>query len=165
MIGGVLAFARGETRVDRQRIDFVSLVQSMVDDLAETGAEASLGEAVPAEVEADPIAVRRLIGNLLDNAIRYGGSARCRVLREGAEVLLLVEDEGPGVAEDALERMFEPFERGDSARDPATGGVGLGLALARAIARAHGGDVRLTRREGKGLCAQLSLPAAEAAPR
>ena len=80
-------------------------------------------------------------------------------------MLLMVEDEGPGLAKDALERMFEPFERGDAARDPATGGVGLGLALARAIARAHGGEVSLTRREGKGLCAHLRLPAAEIAPR
>jgi signal transduction histidine kinase len=158
MIGGVLAFARGETRVHRQRVDFAALVQSIVDDLAETGSDAVLAEAAPAEVEADPIALRRLVGNLLDNAVRYGGNARCRVLREGANVLLLVEDEGPGIAEDAHERMFEPFERGDAARDPATGGVGLGLALARAIARAHGGEVWLTKREGKGLCAHLRLP-------
>lgn len=165
MVGGVLAFARGETQAHCDHIDFVALVQSMVDDLAETGADAALTEAVPAEVEADSIALRRLIGNLLDNAIRYGGSARCRVLREGGDVILLVEDEGPGLAEDSLERMFEPFERGDAARDPATGGVGLGLALARAIARAHGGEVRLTRRKGKGLCAQLRLPASDAAAR
>jgi two-component system OmpR family sensor kinase len=162
MIGGVLAFARGETHAHRQRVDFTSLVQSMVDDLAETGSDAALAEAVPAEVEADPIALRRLIANLLDNAVRYGGNARCRVLREGGDTLLLVEDEGPSIPDDSLERVFTPFERGDAARDPATGGVGLGLALARGIARAHGGEVWLTKREGRGLCAHLRLPAAPA---
>ena len=67
----------------------------------------------------------------------------------------------PGIAEDSLERMFMPFVRGDSARDPATGGVGLGLAIARAIARSHGGDVSLARRPERGLCARVELPAAE----
>jgi signal transduction histidine kinase len=160
MIGGVLAFARGEERIVRQRLELTALVQSAVDDLVEAGSDVSIVEAVPVEVWGDPLALRRLVGNLLDNAVRYAGSARCRILRRDDEALLLVEDEGPGVAEDAIERMFTPFERGDAARDPATGGVGLGLALARGIARAHGGDVRLARRDGRGLTARLHLPAA-----
>jgi signal transduction histidine kinase len=161
MIGGVLAFARGETKVERTRLDLGALVQSMADDLAETGADASMIEAGPAEVLADPIALRRLIANLLDNAVRYGGGARCRLTRQGNEAILLIEDDGPGIPEEKLERMFEPFERGDPARDPATGGVGLGLALARGIARAHCGDVRLERREEGGLRAELRLPLAD----
>ena len=164
MIGGVLAFVRGEERVERRRLDLGALVQSAVDDLAETGADISVVEAVPAEVMADSLALRRLVGNLLDNAVKYAGSARCRVRREGKDALLLVEDEGPGLADDALERMFTPFVRGDEARDPSTGGVGLGLALARAIARAHGGEVWLSRREERGLCAHLRLPAASVGP-
>jgi signal transduction histidine kinase len=115
------------------------------------------------EVLGDPLALRRLVANLLDNAVKYGGgSVRCRVRREGGDALLLVEDEGPVMAEDALERMFTPFERGDAARDPSTGGVGLGLALARGIARAHGGDVWLTLRPDRGLGAHVRLPAAAA---
>jgi len=120
----------------------------------------TMADGESAEVLADPIALRRLIGNLLDNAVRYAGGARCRLVREGEEAVLLVEDDGPGIPEDRLERMFEPFERGDPARDPATGGVGLGLALARGIARAHGGEMRLRRREQGGVCAELRLPAA-----
>ncbi len=116
--------------------------------------------AVPVEVVGDPLALRRLVANILDNAVKYGGGARCRVCREGEDALLLVEDKGPGIAEDALERMFTPFERGDAARDPSTGGVGLGLALARGIARAHGGDVWLSRLPAQGLCAHVRLPAA-----
>ena len=161
MIGGVLAFARGETKVERRRLDLTALIQSIADDLAETGAVVAVAEAVPVEVTADPVALRRLVANLLDNAVRYGGGARCWLIREGGEALLLVEDDGPGLPEESLERVFEPFERGDAARDPATGGVGLGLALARGIARAHGGDVRLVRREEGGLRAELRLPAEE----
>ena len=160
MIGGVLAFARGETKVERRRIDLAALVQSMADDLAETGANVAMAEAEPVEVLGDAIALRRLVANLVDNAVRYAGGARCTLVREGDEGVLRVEDEGPGIPEDRMERMFEPFERGDSARDPATGGVGLGLALARGIARAHGGDVRLARRDEGGLCAELRLPLA-----
>jgi signal transduction histidine kinase len=160
MIGGVLAFARGEERLNRQRLDFTMLVQSMADDFADTGADVTVAETAPAEVIADPLALRQLVSNLLDNAVKYGGGARCRVARDGHSVLLLIDDDGPGVEEDALERMFTPFERGNAARDPSTGGVGLGLALARGIARAHGGDVWLSRIPGLGLRAHLRLPVA-----
>jgi signal transduction histidine kinase len=160
MIGGVLAFARGEGRVVRERLDLSALVQSAIDDLSDTGADVAMDAADPVEVRGDSLALRRLVANLLDNALRYGGSARCRVCREGDDALVLIEDEGPGVAGDALERMFTPFERGDAARDPSTGGVGLGLALARGIARAHGGDVWLSRRPAGGLRAHVRLPVA-----
>jgi signal transduction histidine kinase len=163
MIGGVLAFARGEARIERQRIDLVALLQSTVDDLIETGADVEVGNAAPAEVVGDPLALRRLIGNLLDNAVKYGGGARCDLVAEGGKALLLIEDEGPGLPEEVLEKMFTAFERGDAARDPSTGGVGLGLALARGIARAHGGDVWLARRSERGLCAQVQLPTASEA--
>jgi signal transduction histidine kinase len=160
MIGGVLAFARGEERLNRQRLDLAVLVQSMADDLAETGADVTVVEAALVEIIGDSLALRRLIANLLDNALKYGRSARCRVFQEGEDALLLVDDDGPGIAEDALERMFTPFERGDAARDPSTGGVGLGLALARGIAKAHGGDVWLSRLPTQGLRAHVRLPAA-----
>ena len=160
MISDVLAFVRGEERVQRQRIEFAALVQSAVDDWADSGADVTLEEAVPVQVHADSVALRRLVANLLENAVKYAGSARCRVRREGDDALLLVDDEGPGLPEESLERVFTPFERGDATRDPATGGVGLGLALARGIARAHGGDVWLSRREEGGLRAHVRLPAA-----
>ncbi|HET9640494.1 MAG TPA: ATP-binding protein [Allosphingosinicella sp.] len=159
MIGGVLAFARGEERLNRQRLDLATLVQSVADDLLETGADVTVAEAASVEVMGDPLALRRLVANLLDNAVKYGGSARCLVRAEGGDALLLVEDDGPGIAEESLERMFTPFERGDAARDPSTGGVGLGLALARGIARAHGGDVWLSRLPAQGLRAHVRLPA------
>jgi signal transduction histidine kinase len=160
MIAGVLAFARGEGRSVRERIDLAALVQSLVDDLAASGADAALVEASPVEVRGDPLALRRLVVNLLDNAVRYGGGARCHVLSRRDKALILIEDEGDGIADDSLERMFTPFVRGDSARDPATGGVGLGLAIARAIGRSHGGEVLLERRAERGLRVRVELPAA-----
>ena len=162
MIGGVLAFVRGEERIERQRLDLVALVESVVDDWAASGADVTISEAVPVHVDADPVALRRLVSNVVENAVKYAGSARCRLLLQGADALLLIDDEGPGIAEDSLERVFTPFERGDATRDPATGGVGLGLGLARAIARAHGGNVWLSRLPQRGLRVHVRLPAAGA---
>ena len=163
MIAGVLAFARGETAGVRERLDFAALVQSLADDLAETGADVVVEDATAVEVTGDPLALRRLVANLLDNALKYGQRARVRVDRDGDCARLVIEDDGPGVPDDALERVFDPFERGDAARDPATGGIGLGLALARGIAQAHGGDIRLERSSSCGLRACVLLPA-RAAP-
>jgi signal transduction histidine kinase len=162
MISGVLAFARGEERIVRERLDLAAVVDAVVDDLTGTGAPVTVAATATGRVEVcgDPMALRRLVANLLDNAVKYGGGARCSVSRRNEDALISIEDEGPGLPEDALERMFTPFERGDAARDPATGGIGLGLALARAIARAHGGDVWLTKRSGKGLSAHVRLPVA-----
>jgi two-component system OmpR family sensor kinase len=160
MIAGVLAFVRGEERIERQRLEFAALVQAAVDDWADAGADVTVTEALPIQVDADPIALRRLVSNLLENAVKYAGSARCRVYGDGGDALLLVDDKGPGLPADSLERVFTPFERGDATRDPVTGGVGLGLALARGIARAHGGDVWLSRIPSRGLRAHVRLPAA-----
>lgn len=162
MIGGVLAFVRGEERIARQPLDLAALVQSAVDDWDEAGADVRVAETAPVQVDADPMALRRLVSNLIENAVKYAGSARCRVGRDGDDALLLIDDDGPGIDEASLERVFTPFERGDAARDPGTGGVGLGLALARGIARAHGGDVWLSRLPEGGLRAQVRLPAAGA---
>jgi signal transduction histidine kinase len=159
MIAGVLAFARGEAAGQRERLDLAALVQSMADDLADTGADVTIEDARPVAVTGDPLALRRLVANLLDNALKYGHRARVRVGRDGDQARVIIEDDGPGLPDDALERVFDPFERGDAARDPATGGIGLGLALARGIARAHGGDVRLERRTNRGLRAEVRLPA------
>jgi signal transduction histidine kinase len=76
----------------------------------------------------------------------------------GDEALIIIDDDGPGIAEAELERVFDPFVRLEGSRSRETGGAGLGLAIARSIARAHGGDVKLRNREGGGLCAVLSLP-------
>lgn len=162
MIDQVLVFVRGvDDLTSRDKVDLTALVAAAVDDAAD------LGRAVTFEdrgdrilVQADSIAVRRVLDNLLDNAVKYGREADVSILLEPDEVRVLVNDQGDGLPEEDLEAVFRPFDR--SSR-PSTGisGVGLGLTTARSIARAHGGDVVL-RRGPVGLQAELRLPLAAA---
>jgi signal transduction histidine kinase len=108
---------------------------------------------------ARPMALRRVVSNLVDNALKYAGRAEVKLTAEPHEVVVAVEDPGPGIPRSQREKVFEPFYRGDGARNPDAGGVGLGLSVARSIAREHGGDVVLAGRKGGGLSARLELPA------
>jgi signal transduction histidine kinase len=96
--------------------------------------------------------------NLVDNALEFGGGAHVRVRLERDSLHVEVADRGPGLPEAMLERVFEPFTRKDPSRNRATGGVGLGLTIARSIARDQGGDVTLANRDGGGLVATVRLP-------
>jgi signal transduction histidine kinase len=114
-------------------------------------------------VDCDPLLLRRAIDNLLDNAAKYseiGTQVRLAVTTTGQHVTFEISDRGVGMSEDELERAFTPFWRADGSRTRKTGGVGLGLALARRIARAHGGDVTLESAPGKGTNARLDVPLA-----
>ena len=106
-------------------------------------------------------ALRRALRNLLENAAAYGARAAAHVERDDAETRVVVEDEGPGIPEAELERVFEPFVRLEASRSRETGGSGLGLAIARGIVRGHGGDIRLANRAEGGLRATVALPGAE----
>ncbi len=114
---------------------------------------------------APPMALRRALGNLLDNALRHAGEAPVELVAEraGDDVRIGVLDRGPGIPDDRLETVFEPFVRLDAARSPAKGGAGLGLAIVRQLAQMNGWTVELKPREGGGLEAWLTLPAAGAA--
>ena len=103
-------------------------------------------------------ALKRCLVNLIDNALKYGKRAEVAVKRSGRLAELSVDDDGPGIAEDLREEAFRPFHRLDEGRNLQTGGVGLGLAIARDIARAHGGDVRLEESVLGGLRATIRLP-------
>ena len=113
-----------------------------------------------AVVSGDRSALERLIQNLIDNAVQYGGGAELIVERDIDRARLTVADRGPGIPEEELERMFEPFERRDPSRSRSTGGLGLGLAIARSIAQAHGGTIHAGNRDGGGLAVTVDLPAA-----
>ena len=102
--------------------------------------------------------LRWALRNLIANALRYGERATISLRREGGEAVIRIEDEGPGIPERDLARMLEPFTRGESSRNRATGGAGLGLAIARAIAEQHGGRLVLANRPQGGLQAELRLP-------
>ncbi|MDO9338356.1 MAG: HAMP domain-containing sensor histidine kinase [Caulobacter sp.] len=161
MIEGVLAFIRDETLPrQRERLDLLSLVECVVDDAALVGADVELAEdSAPVIVEGDPSGLRRLFGNLVDNAVKYGGEARVRVSRDGDMARVEIDDAGPGLAPEDLRRAFDPFYRADASRNLDQGGVGLGLPIARATARGHGGEVVL-RPQAVGLRAIVTLPVA-----
>jgi signal transduction histidine kinase len=160
MIGDVLAFIRDEGQArQRERLDLLSLVECVADDAALLGGEVEIGEAEPLTIEGDPVGLQRLFANLVDNAVKYGASARIEVAQEGRTAIVTIRDTGPGLPAEELEKVFQPFYRADASRNLDSGGVGLGLPIARATARAHGGDVELVS-EGQGVTARVSLPLA-----
>jgi signal transduction histidine kinase len=159
MIAATLNFARDAIRPsERTPLELSSLVESVCDEMAETGShtEVALGEKVV--LDGDPVALRRLVSNLLENAVKFGGGARARVFREDASAVVEIDDDGPGIPPEDAERVFEPFYRREPSRNRQTGGAGLGLAVVRSIARGHGGDVSLINRSGGGLTARVLLP-------
>lgn len=160
MIGGTLEYLRaGASSEETVRVDLNALVESVVEDMETLGAGIRLHGRSAAPLRARPQALRRCLANLLDNARRYGGGEVDVTIEDrGEAVEIRIEDRGPGISSTELERVFEPYVRLETSRARQTGGTGLGLAIARAIARAHGGEVRLAAREGGGLSAVLLLP-------
>jgi signal transduction histidine kinase len=159
MTEAVLTFARSDAEAEPTRpTDVTALVESVVEDAAESGRAAEFRGSPSVTVSCRPLALKRAVGNLVDNATSYGVKARIVVTRDAHEVRIVVEDEGPGIPSAELERVFEPFVRLETSRSRETGGAGLGLAIARSIFRSHGGDVRLENRSERGLRAMATLP-------
>jgi signal transduction histidine kinase len=164
MTDSVLAFARGDARSEETRAtEIAALVESVVEDIAESGREASFRDSPSLTLTCRPFALRRAVGNLITNAVFYGARARVRVEPGEDEARIVIDDDGPGIPAAELERVFEPFVRLEGSRSRETGGAGLGLAIARSIFRAHGGDVTLQNRPGGGLRAIATLPLQRAA--
>lgn len=163
MIAATLQLARDEAVTEpSRRVDLTALVEAMVDDMQDAGLPVRLADSDPVVLDARPIALRRALGNLIDNAVKYGGAAEVSVHTTATTARVRVEDPGPGIPVAERERVFEPFHRLEPSRSRETGGVGLGLAIARSVAHAHGGDVALSERPGGGLRAELCLPRAPA---
>ena len=139
--------------------ELAALAASVAEEYEDLGAPVTLGETSRVAVSARASWLRRGLRNLIDNGVRYGTRVRVSVAREGAFAVLRVEDDGPGIPPGEIARMLEPFTRLEASRNSATGGAGLGLTLARAIAEQHGGTLELTNRpEGVGLIATVRLP-------
>jgi signal transduction histidine kinase len=158
MTRSVLAFASDSAQPEpRESLDLVSLLESLCDDMPDVDLD------LPADLPrlayaAQPVALRRCIANILDNAVKYGHRARVSLKVDAAAVHIVVDDDGPGIPEADVEMVFLPFRRLDASRNRDTGGTGLGLTIARTVARAHGGEIILTNREGGGLRAEIILP-------
>lgn len=161
MLGAVLSFVHAtHAQRPRQPQELRSLLSSIADDLAETTrVPVNLEEGPDVILNGDDVALRSLFTNLIHNAVVYGGAARIRLLREPGSAIVEIEDEGPGLPAEELERVFEPFYRGEKSRNRATGGIGLGLALVRSIAISHGGSASLENLASRGLRATVVLPA------
>ena len=159
MVGGTLDYLRagGDTE-QAVRLNLVALLEGLAEDAEAAGAKVSLhGTAAP--VMARPQALRRCLANLVDNARRYGGGAVDITLADKpSSVEIRIEDRGAGIPAEERERVFEPYVRLEASRARHTGGAGLGLAIARAVARAHGGEVALAPRAGGGTAAVVTLP-------
>jgi two-component system osmolarity sensor histidine kinase EnvZ len=156
-----LDFSQGQWSEEAQLTDLSALVTESIDAARRGGADlqADIAPVLRASVRANTI--RRAVHNLIDNAIAHGECVRVSALREGPQrIAICVEDDGPGIAEDQYEDAFRPFSRLNETRTKNSKGVGLGLAIARDVARSHGGDVVLARSDLGGLKATLRLPAA-----
>jgi signal transduction histidine kinase len=159
MTEAALAFARDEASgEDARPTDLAALVRAVADDLVDIGAAVTVSAPDRMDLTVRPVALRRAVRNLVENAVRYGERARIRLTDAADAVVIQVDDDGPGIPADRLNEVFEPFVRLETSRSAETGGVGLGLSTARTIARAHGGDVTLANRPGGGLSATLRLP-------
>jgi signal transduction histidine kinase len=140
-----------------REVDVAALVESMCADLADMGGDVTFQEGAAVRAVCRPNEIKRAARNLVQNALRYGQRARVSVQAGAGRVAIIVDDDGPGLKPEEIERVFDPFVRLESSRSRETGGLGLGLTLARAMARGHGGDIILANREGGGLRATLTL--------
>ena len=159
MVADTLAFMRGVDATEPRRpVDVMALLESVQADQRAMGREVGLAGGAKSPVTGAARLLRRCVSNLVDNAVAYGGRADIVVEEGPADLAIRVRDAGPGVPEAELEKVFEPFYRLEGSRSRETGGTGLGLGIARNVARAHGGDLTLRNRPEGGLEATLTLP-------
>jgi signal transduction histidine kinase len=155
-----VAYARsihGSTEESR-RTNLDSFLESLVFDYQDMGKDVQLVGKSEVVVDTRPHALRRVLVNLTDNALKFAGSAEVWVEANKGSLAITVMDRGPGIAETQLAKVMEPFYRVENSRNRDTGGTGLGLAIAQQLAMALGGSLTLSNREGGGLCAELKLP-------
>ena len=159
MVNETLDFMRGVGSGEASRqVDINALLESIQMDVQDVGKELDLQGSAQSTLECRPQALKRCLSNLIDNAIRYGKVAHVVLLDTPESVQIVVRDEGPGVPEELLPRLFEPFYRLEASRNRDSGGTGLGLGIARSIAEQHGGTLTLRNGSNGGLEARLTLP-------
>ncbi|WP_025109660.1 ATP-binding protein [Pseudomonas sp. H1h] len=159
MINAALAFFREDTQPEQTTaFDLSELLQTIIDDYRDQNI--AIGFSGPAHLvyEGRPLGIKRVIVNLLENAEKYAQQPCIALSSDGYSICIDVSDDGPGIPEASLQRVFDPFFRLETSRNRETGGVGLGLSSARAIVREQGGELTLSNRNGGGLLARVELP-------
>ena len=163
MISGILSFAKENARLESTvTVDLRAMLRSFCDDLSDRGFKVCFNGAARLPYLCRPLSIRRCFTNLLDNALKYGDHAVVKLEMSAISILVHFDDHGPGIPEDLREDAFRPFHRLELSRNRETGGSGLGLTVARTVARAHGGEVVLTDAPCGGLRATVVLPNTEA---
>lgn len=158
MIAEYLDFVRGEGGEESVGVLLESLLADIVSDYERMGQNVSFLPGEPIELELKPVSFRRVMTNVIDNALRYGKNPHVSYGRDGGTVRILVDDEGEGIPPEMHEEVFRAFARLDASRNSKTGGVGLGLTIARDIVMAHGGSVELAQSPAGGLRVIIRLP-------
>jgi signal transduction histidine kinase len=160
MVFATLSFARDEADNEPgARVDLRTLLQRICNDATDMGWKVSLDledEVVP--FNCRPTALRRALGNLVDNAVKYGHQVDVSCSQNENDIKIVIVDDGPGIPADRQEDVFKPFQRLEQSRSRETGGTGLGLTVARTIIRAHGGKIKLYNHPTRGLCVEVTLP-------
>lgn len=161
MLADILALARaGSVTEAAEAIDCAALMQELSSDFQEQGKDVTTADLAPLHIQARPMLVRRALRNLISNAAAYGVRARLSVERRGDMAALIISDDGPGLSEEQIRTLVEPFARGEESRNRATGGAGLGLSIARDIAEWENGKLELRSRAEGGLDAIIFMPLA-----
>jgi signal transduction histidine kinase len=163
MVAATLAFGRDAQATEAiSRVDLAELLRTIIDEAGDArpdlAGRLTLDGPEHLAIAARPLALKRALTNLVGNAASYGGSARVSLAANPLVVTITIDDDGPGIPANEVERMFQPFQRLEASRSRETGGVGLGLPIARDILRAHGGDVALENRGSGGLRVRVTLP-------
>lgn len=159
MVEAALTFAREEATSEPTRmVDLTALVQTVCADQADMDRPVNFNENGRLLYPCRPNSLKRAVRNLVENAVIHGKTAEVGLVRSGGEVHITIDDAGPGIAEADMAKIFMPFVRLDESRGQETGGIGLGLAIARSIVRGHGGDIRIGNRREGGLRATIQLP-------
>ena len=159
ILSATLGFARDDAADESARpTDIPALLQSLVDDHVDLGSSATYQGPEKLPFTCRPVALRRALNNLIENALKYGGTAAVQLTTQNNSIEICIDDNGPGIPEDKLSEVFTPFFRLDESRGGDFAGTGLGLSVALTIAHAHGGELTLINRQGGGLRARLVLP-------
>ena len=159
MLSDILALARSGAGTEAQeRIPLRELIGELAADYQERGQDVAIADVADVAVLTRPMLLKRALRNLADNAVAYGVRARLSVRVEGETARIVVSDDGPGLTDEQIRTLIEPFARGEQSRNRATGGAGLGLSIARDIAEGEGGSLTLSNRPGGGLDAVIALP-------